>query len=547
MQTGAIGELTLLEHFISDYAFTGTITAEGTLEALQGNKFLAYILDTGEVKATAFFALVHPEDRPALQACFLQLQKNLPISVEFRINTATAGSLWVRASCYPVWSDQEERVTAIAGLMVDIGSQKKAEATLAHLLDHDALTHVLNYHAFETKISECLASASLHQVPCTLLRIHLDRFHQVNDRLGSTIGDQVLLIIARYLEQLSAPYAGTLARVESNEFAILLLDVSEAQVYSLSTTILAYLDTPITMGPYDLRVASSIGIACFNQSAPTPALLMTQADIALQRAKRQGTGVAVYQPDSDAMILPVMLESELRHALASGDCALSVVYQTIVSPQSGEIIALETLFRWRHRQGITTEQVIALAETTGLVEALDRWVITRAFTEGQAWLKPGMSLSLNLSVYTLRNVELATFVQDLLQHYHISPHQIIFEVTETAWLEEVQSVHTTLMSLRALGCRIYLDDFGSQYATFARIKELPLDGIKIDRQFVAGIGKDRYDEAILAGIATFAHAIKIPLIAEGVETQTQMTWLTQQGFQGVQGYYLGYPSRIPMG
>jgi EAL domain-containing protein (putative c-di-GMP-specific phosphodiesterase class I) len=355
------------------------------------------------------------------------------------------------------------------------------------------------------------------------------------------------LIIARFLEQRSAPYQGTLARVDSNEFAILLLGVAQAQAHSLSTTILAYFDTPITMGPYELHVAASIGIACFNQSAPTAALLMTQADIALQRAKRQGTGVAVYQPDSDAMILPVMLESELRHALATDDSALSVVYQTITNPQSGKIVALETLFRWHHRQEVTTEQVIALAETTGLIEALDRWVITRAVTEGQAWLKPGMSLSLNLSVYTLRNVAFAPFVQDLLHHYHIAPHQIIFEVTETAWLEEVQSVHTTLMRLRDLGCRIYLDDFGSRYATFARLKALPLDGIKIDRQFVAGIGKNRYDEAILAGIATFAHAIEIPLIAEGVETQAQMTWLTQEGFQGVQGYYLGYPSRIPMG
>jgi diguanylate cyclase (GGDEF)-like protein len=543
--TGAIGELTLLESFISDYAFTGTITPEGKLEALQGIKLLAHILSMDDVRATTLFDIVHLEDRASLKKSFLQLQKNRPISVEFRVHDSSTDSLWVRASCYPVWSDHEQRVTSIAGLMVDITHQKSVEATLAYLVGHDALTHVLNHHAFETILTESLAAATTLQVPCTLLRIHLDRFTQVNDSLGSTIGDQVLLIITRYLKTLANTYAGTLARLDSKEFAMLLLGVPEAQAHQVSNTILAYLDNPMTIGPYELRVPASIGMACFDKSTPTPALLMMQADIALQRAKRQGGGVAAYQPESDTIILPVTLESELRHALATSDPTLSVVYQNITDLQTGKVFAMETLFRWDNNKRVTTEQVITLAETTGLVEAIDRWVMTRAFSEGHTWLKPGMSLALNLSVYTLRNLTLVPFVQELIQQYRISPRQIIFEVTETAWMEEIQSVRDTLITLRDLGCRIYLDDFGSRYATFARIKQLPLDGIKIDRQFVAGIGKNRYDEAILAGIATFAHAVEIPLIAEGVETQAQMKWLAQKGFQGVQGYYLGYPSRIP--
>jgi diguanylate cyclase (GGDEF)-like protein len=405
------------------------------------------------------------------------------------------------------------------------------------------LTHaaVLNRHVFDRRLDARLTTDAAG----ALLLIDVRHLKRIYDTLGCRVGDAVAENLSTYLLDIAIRYQGILARMDGHEFALYLQQVSAHTAHRVANTIVTHLDTPLTLNRFTLRIPATIGIAAFHEKVPGSATLLAQADTALQRAKQLGIGVATYDPTTDAAILPITVETEFYQALRVNSPTLSLVYQPIINPRTGTVLAMEALFRWKNTYSMTTEPLVKIAESSGFIEHLDRWVIARALQEVSWWRSSAVALALNLSVCTLRNPGLVPYIERVLQATAFPATQLIFEITESAALEKHETGVKTLLALRQMGCKVYLDDFGSGYATFARIKQLPLDGIKVDQQFIKGIGMNRQDEAILRGLSTFARAAGLPLIAEGVETGAQAQWLKQNEFNGLQGYYIGRPGLAP--
>jgi diguanylate cyclase (GGDEF)-like protein/excisionase family DNA binding protein len=424
------------------------------------------------------------------------------------------------------------------------------EEQARHETRHDALTGLPNRTLFLETLRTALAGSVATGRTVAVLNLDLDRFGVVNETLGNERGDELLIAVARRLS--GALGAGqTLARISGDEFAIVCEDsAGERGAMALAEQVLRTLRPPIGLDEREVYCDASIGVAVATGRAHDADALLCDAQVAMYRAKERGGRYELFDRAMRRRTLERLdLESDLRRALDQSEFELH--YQPIVSLEQQRIVGLEALVRWRHpeRGLVPPGAFIPLAEESGLILPLGRWVLQEACRQLARWsAEPDIDVpyvSVNLSARQLAQPDLPEEIAELLRVTGVLPEQLALELTESVLMEETDSPTAVVERLKALGVRLLLDDFGTGYSSLNYVKRFPIEAIKIDRAFVAGVADDESDRHILRAIVSMAAGFDVELVAEGVETTEQARRLRQLGIGLVQGYGFGRPVPVP--
>jgi diguanylate cyclase (GGDEF)-like protein/PAS domain S-box-containing protein len=450
-------------------------------------------------------------------------------NIEYRLFTKKDGYRWVLTRGLAV-HDEDSIPYRMAGSLTDVTERKHAEQQLLHDAFHDTLTGLPNRALFLDRLSRSIERAKRsNQADFAVLFFDLDRFKVVNDSLGHQIGDQLLIIISERIKSLLRS-GDTLARLGGDEFAILLewLDdpIDGKQV---SERILDDLKEPVQLAGQIVYISASIGIVAGSTEYKRPEDILRDADIAMYRAKSAGkASFAVFDTDlREYAITRLELEGDLRVALARNE--LQVFYQPIISLASGSITGFEALLRWFHpvRGLISPENFIPLAEETGLIVPIGRWVLKEACQQLQSWQvrfpsEPPLTMSVNFSGRQFVQSGCVQQIQQILKETRVSPSTLKLEITESLLMENSKTSIATLNSVRDMGIQLLIDDFGTGYSSLGYVQHFPIDTIKIDRIFVSQMGTNNQRSEIARTIIQLACELGLDTIAEGIETQEQL-------------------------
>jgi diguanylate cyclase (GGDEF)-like protein/PAS domain S-box-containing protein len=421
---------------------------------------------------------------------------------------------------------------------VDITERKRAEARIAHMAHHDALTGLSNRLRLQQRMDEALSRMGRTGKSVATLCIDLDNFKTVNDTLGHGVGDLLLQQAAARLRG-ALREADTAARLGGDEFAIILGEVASAeQVSALAERLIEDVGAPYEVNGNQVLIGVSIGIALAPGDGQEAGQLLKNADMALYRAKADGKGsFRFFEAEMDARAQARRkLEVELRTAMLGG--ALEVHYQPLVSLDSDRVCGFEALLRWPHPQRgfVPPSEFIPVAEETGLIGPLGAYVLRRACTDAVEWPQD-IKLAVNLSPLQFRTGNLFQTVVDTLKQTGLSPKRLELEITEALLLEKTDQVVATLHALRALGARISMDDFGTGYSSLSYLRSFPFDKIKIDRSFVRDLAANRESQAIVRAILTLGASLGITILAEGIESEGELHCLKAEGCNEGQGFF----------
>jgi len=450
---------------------------------------------------------------------------------------------WVRVDKVRLESDQRDYYVVLVNDVTELHASRRE---LEYLATHDPLTGLPNRVLFRDRLELALARSRREGRSGGLLFIDLDRFKGVNDTLGHAAGDRLLVEAARRLSR-RVREVDTLARLGGDEFILLVEEVKDrAQLRTVADKLQAAFRAPFRIQDREFQISASIGISLFPEDGDEVDRLLRHADAAMYAAKSRGGGRSRFysQELTSRAGETFELEQSLRRALESDE--LYLVYQPQFRIGSGELTGLEVLLRWRsERWGeVAPGRFIPVAETSGFMEALGRWVLETACRQYRAWRRQGLAvprLAVNLSACELRQPELAARVHDLLVEYGVPPSGLEFEITESMILGDEESAHHNLRRLHELGVGLAIDDFGTGHSTLANLKRFPLDCLKIDASFVRDVGRDRNDEAIIRASIALARSFGMRTVAEGVEEEVQYRFLRQCGCDEVQGFLCGLP------
>jgi diguanylate cyclase (GGDEF)-like protein len=410
---------------------------------------------------------------------------------------------------------------------------------------HDSLTGLPNRSLFLDRMRHALARAERSGTPVGVLFCDLDGFKTVNDSLGHRTGDRLLVLVAERLAACLRP-ADTIARVGGDEFAVLLEELREpGDAARAAQRLLGSLETPFELREREFYVSTSIGIAAGIADAES---LLRDADLAMYRAKSRGKGrYVIFEPEMHTAIVERLeLEVDLKRAMESGEVTLA--YQPIFGLRSGSVAGVEALVRWLHptRGLVLAESFVPLAEESGLISQLGRWVLRSACHQAALWRAkypdhPGLGIEVNVSGVQLGQPGLADEVAEALRESQLDPPGLTLEITETAVMESVDVAIQQLDALKDLGVQLSLDDFGTGYSSLRYLRRLPLDKLKIDRSFVENIGREGDEPALLRAIVDLAEIFGLTVVAEGIERPEQRERLLELGCELGQGHLLSAP------
>jgi diguanylate cyclase (GGDEF)-like protein len=424
----------------------------------------------------------------------------------------------------------------------DITSRRHAEARLAYITQHDSLTQLANLTQFEARLPEIISKASREGRRFAMLSLDLDRFRLINDIHGHAVADKLLMQVGQRLRE-NVREGDFVARSGSDEFVIVqMVDHQPQAASALAGRLVEVLGQPFHDSDRSVLIGASIGVAIFPMHGMSADTLLRNADMALYRAKQAGRNT--FRFFEAAMDIRVQerrqLELELRHAVASQQ--FEVHYQPICDGVSREIIGAEALVRWRHPQrGLMPPGLfVQLAEETGLVVPLGRYVLETACAESACW-GDNIRLSVNLSPLQCLDTDLPSQITGILERTGMRADRLDLEVTETALINEGERVAETLRTLRAMGLCIAVDDFGTGHASLSYLRRFPFDRIKIDKSFVQSMNDDATSRAIVQAVLALARSLRLDVTAEGVETEAQLNTLRRLQCRKVQGYLLGRP------
>jgi diguanylate cyclase (GGDEF)-like protein/PAS domain S-box-containing protein len=429
----------------------------------------------------------------------------------------------------------------------DITERIRLEQELAHQAFHDSLTGLANQALFRDRVTHALTRAARLQTELAVLFLDLDDFKTVNDSLGHTAGDALLVAVAERLRDCLRG-TDTAARLGGDEFAVLIEGVGEAaEVTALAERLIAALKEPFVIAGRDIVVGTSIGIA-FDETHIDTGQLLRNADIAMYTAKRGGKGrYEIFQGDMHTAALDRLeIQADLRRALDQRELTLD--YQPIIDLATGRITGVEALVRWHHpkRGPLAPNVFIPLAEETGLISELGRQVLVEACIQGRRWQglrpqDPPLTVSVNLSPRQVQADDLIPHIVEALTVSGLDPATLVLEITEGAMMHDTEAVIGRLDSLKALGVKLALDDFGTGYSSFSYLQRLPIDVLKIDRAFIGMIETDDTKSVLAQAIVSLAQTMDLVAVAEGVETSGQCEMLGRMGCDQAQGYYLARP------
>ncbi|MEA3076178.1 MAG: hypothetical protein QOF60_1086 [Actinomycetota bacterium] len=454
--------------------------------------------------------------------------------------------LAVAFTCSPIVQDGV--ATGAVLVFRDIAERKAFEERLAHHAFHDALTGLPNRRVFLDRLENALGRARRSDQTHAVLFADVDRFKVVNDGVGHLGGDHLLIAIAERLSAAVRP-GDTVARFGGDEFTVLLEDIGgPEEVARAAARLLATLDEPILLpSGHEVVATLSMGVAMTSADQISADDVLHNADVAMYQAKAKGLGrYELFDPSAMGArsIERIELEVALRHALENDE--IEVHYQPVFTTESKSIVGTEALVRWRHpRKGLVSPgDFIGLAEETGLILSLGKLVLESACRQTKAWTdefgRP-LTVAVNLSARQFGQPDLSVQVSDVLAATGLAPSALCLEITESVAVQDMERTIGMLHELKRLGVRLAIDDFGTGYSSLNYLKQFPVDVVKLDRGFVAGLETSTVDAAIIAAVVGLSSAIGISIVAEGVETQSQFDTLAGLGCEFVQGYLLAKP------
>ena len=442
--------------------------------------------------------------------------------------------------------DETGRPRGAIGATLDITERKRAEEQIKSLAYHDSLTGLPNRRLFQDRLSMAVAQAHRNSQHLAVLFLDLDRFKSVNDSLGHAAGDRLIQHVAERLRTCLRE-GDTVARLGGDEFTLLLPGVAQVvDAARVAEKVLDALRAPFLIEDRELLATASIGISLYPEDGRDADTLVKNADAGMYRAKQQGRdNYQLCAPALNATALErLALEGSLRHAVGQDELVLH--YQPVLDVASGRVRAMEALLRWRHPELglVPPADFIPLAEMTGLIIAFSPWVLRTACAQARAWQDaghPGLGVAVNLSARQFQHPDLPGQVKRALEETKLEARFLELEISETSAMQGPEANVPTLRALKALGVRIAIDDFGTGCSSLGYLKRFPIDALKIDRSLTAEIPGDADDAAIANVVIALAHTLKLRVVAEGVETNDQLSFLTARRCDQAQGYLFGSP------
>lgn len=464
-------------------------------------------------------------------------------------NRRKGGEVFLESQCIRRVNGEEGAIHYVA-VFNDITEQWRKDQRIEHLAFHDSLTGLANRSLLGDRLRHAIALGERTGDTLAVIAIDLDRFKNVNDGFGHDKGDELLRVVAARL-QVVARETDTVARIGGDEFVMILPNPGRPEeIAAIATRIIEGIACPIEVGGLSLRVGTSIGIAVFPNDGRDASSLLKNADAAMYDAKANGT--SIYRFFSTAMTdrahARLHLEMDLRRALEHDE--LELHYQPKICLHFGVPCGAEVLTRWHHpgRGIISPMMFIPIAEETGLIEPIGNWVLEEACRQLSAWRKSGTmlsSLAVNVSAIQLRHGVLADQVRELLIRYDLPGNALEIELTESAVMNDPAQAIESMKAIRALGVKIAIDDFGTGYSSLSYLKRLPIDTLKIDRSFVMEADRSEDGAVICSTIIGLAKNLNFDVVAEGIETDAQLSYLKGQGCNIGQGYYYSRPLPLP--
>jgi len=431
----------------------------------------------------------------------------------------------------------------LVGVIEDVTERITNEARISHLAHHDALTDLPNRSAFNAALDERLERAQEGSTSFAVLSLDLDRFKEVNDVFGHPVGDMLMRAAAdRIAVEADDAFV---ARIGGDEFMILMPeDARREDVLTLAERLVEVIGKELEIDDYLSQVGVSVGIAVYPDDGVDAATLLANADSALYRAKREGRGrVCFFESEMDQELRDRrLLQHDLRQALEQNQL---LVYFQPQARMDGEVIGFEALLRWNHptRGFVPPDQFIPLAEETGLIVEIGEWVLREACREAASWPRP-LQVAVNLSPVQFQAGDLERSIHQILLETGLSPTRLEVEITEGVLIGDFTRALNLLRRLKALGVRIAMDDFGTGYSSLSYLQSFPFDKIKIDRSFISNLEATPQSAEIVRAVLSLAHALNIPVVAEGVETEAQRAFLADEACEEMQGYLIGRPELI---
>jgi len=426
-------------------------------------------------------------------------------------------------------------------------NKRKSEKRIEHLAFHDPLTGLPNRHLLQDRLEQVVTRIKRHKGFGALMFLDLDNFKNINDSLGHSVGDQLLQEIASRLKACGRA-EDTVARLGGDEFVILLPDIGNDTQHAIggaqavSEKILKSLAETVVVDRTELHITTSIGVTIIDAESQSVDTVLRQADTAMYEAKALGKdSCSFFAPQmEEAVLQQVAIESQIRLGLKNSE--FFMVYQPIVNTQTGVPVGAEALVRWKNEKlgFVSPTDFVPVAEASGLIWALGEKILG----ESCAFLSrtPGLpQLSINISSEQIHRPAFVAFVEKVLSEYKLAPGRLIFELTETALLADLEAAASAMEKLRALGIRFALDDFGTGYSSLSYLKRLPFDVVKIDHSFTSGVTENTDDRAIIEAVLKLGEVLGLSVTGEGVETKDQLLFLQERGCDTVQGYYFSKP------
>lgn len=470
------------------------------------------------------------------------------------------GEVWNKrknGDYYPEWLsiknvyDDNDKLSNCVAIFSDISHIKKTEEQIEKLSHHDPLTGLPNRLLFQSRLSHALDIAKRNEYQLALICIDIDNFKKINDSLGHNIGDEVLVMISDRLQD-RVRESDTLARLGGNEFVLLLEKIEGVeQAAYVAQSILDILAEPFQFEDgKDVFIGASLGVSCYPNDGLSATDLINHADAAVSKAKDDGrNNVHFYTLElTKSAQARMQLESELRRVIAE-KTELQLYYQPQVCMTSGEVVGAEALLRWHHPQDgiISPVTFLPVAEKTGLMAALDYWVLETACRQHTQWKKLEISafiLAINITKYSFMDPHFLSKINAIISKTGIDPKTIELEITEGALIEPTPLVIQTIAELKHMGFTLAIDDFGTGYSSLAYLQRFNVDKLKIDRSFVKDLLIDPQGEAITSAIISMAKSLDLQILAEGVENQQQLALLKEKGCEVYQGFYFSKPIAV---
>lgn len=499
----------------------------------------------GEALAADRASLFAPEDVPLLATAIQAALNGTPQTLDTALLRKNGSRLDVSLVLIP--NAAIGKIIGVHGLVKDNSVHKNHERQIHHMATHDALTGLPNRYFLEDRLCHAIEQARRANVMVGVLFLDLNRFKIINDSLGHDKGDSLLGVVAERLQG-AVREADTVARIGGDEFVVVLENIQDPNhVRNVAAHILESVAKPVHVAGHRLLVTTSIGISYYPDSGNDPATLLKQADLAMYDAKSAGQGLyREYHAGMGAKAASRLLEeSALRRAIEQDELVLH--YQPRISLTTGTIAGIEALVRWSHpRQGIVLPGAfVPMAEEMGLIDALGVWVVKKACSQLAVWHRghaDGIHLSINISARQLRSARLYEALVQALERYLFPPDALELEITESAFMQDMEVARAMLMKIANLGLRLSVDDFGTGYSSLSLLKTLPLDTLKIDKSFMEDLTDASSNGSIVAATIGMAQKIGLSVVAEGVTAVEQLQFLHQQRCDQVQGYLFGQPA-----